>query len=365
MAAVSDEQPTDTEDVLARKEQSELLKQRLAAPGAVVNLHGAPGSGKTALAHRFVDENSRHFAGGVLVVAGHGNLSDHRPRFSALDLAEPSLVVIDDLQFADVESISRELAWLREERPQAGVLTISDIHISPTPSTQAIEMPPLPLGSVLSLLERRGGRQDPARLERLAAGLAGNVSVVTEVSRRLASGMPAERIIDWLEQRRLVVARGPEGAELPLGSLARQAIDVAVTEISDALIKDLATHPERLYELTPRRFEELVAELYRRRGFEATLTPASGDEGVDVYVVRKDDLGQTLWVVQAKRYAAHNKIGAGVVRELYGTVTAKNASAGVVVTTSFFEPGAERLQREYQYRLGLRDYLSLREMLTW
>ena len=34
------------------------------------------------------------------------------------------------------------------------------------------------------------------------------------------------------------------------------------------------------------------------------ITPASGDEGVDVYVVRNDDPGRTLWVVQAKRYAA-------------------------------------------------------------
>lgn len=162
MAAVSDDQPKSTDDVLARGEQSELLRQRLTAPGAVVNLHGAPGAGKTALAHRFADENSRLFAGGMLELAGRGNLSDHRTRFSELDPTEPSLVVIDDLQFADVDSISRELAWLREQRPQAGVLTISDIHISPTPSTQAIEMPPLPLGSVLSLLEQRGGRQDPA-----------------------------------------------------------------------------------------------------------------------------------------------------------------------------------------------------------
>jgi restriction endonuclease Mrr len=105
-------------------------------------------------------------------------------------------------------------------------------------------------------------------------------------------------------------------SRLPLGSPARRAIDAVVTEISAELIKELATHPERLYELTPRRFEELVAELYRRRGFEARLTPASGDEGVDVYVVRNDEMGRTLWVVQAKRYAAHNKVGrARVVRQ--------------------------------------------------
>jgi len=140
---------------------------------------------------------------------------------------------------------------------------------------------------------------------------------------------------------------------------------MAVDEISDGLIRELAARPERLYELNPRRFEELVAELYQRRGFEATLTPASGDEGVDVYVMRHDDLGRTLWVVQAKRYAAHHKVGAGVVRELLGTVHAQNASAGILVTTSFFQPGAVKVEQEFEYRIALRDYLGLQDMLRW
>jgi restriction system protein len=54
-----------------------------------------------------------------------------------------------------------------------------------------------------------------------------------------------------------------------------------------------------------------------------------------------------------------------VVRELLGTVQAKNANAGIVVTTSFFEPGAVRMEQEFQYRIALRDYLCLQEMLRW
>jgi restriction endonuclease Mrr len=69
--------------------------------------------------------------------------------------------------------------------------------------------------------------------------------------------------------------------------------------------------------------------------------------------------------IAARRYAAHNKVGARVVRELLGTVQAKNASAGIVVTTSFFEPGAVRMEQEFQYRITLRDYLSLQDMLRF
>jgi restriction system protein len=179
---------------------------------------------------------------------------------------------------------------------------------------------------------------------------------------RSSGGHPLE---EEHERRAVTVARDVVGNPLLLGTPARTTLDVAVTEISDELIAALAANPAMLHQLDARKFEKLVAELYRRRGFEATLTPASGDEGVDVYVVRRDDVGSTLWVVQAKRYALNHKVGAGVVRELFGTVHAKNASAGILVTTSFFEPGAERMERDYEYKLELRDYLRLQEMLRW
>lgn len=64
-------------------------------------------------------------------------------------------------------------------------------------------------------------------------------------------------------------------------------------------------------------------------------------------------------------YAAHNKIGAGVVRALLGTVHAKNASAGDARQISFFEPGAVRMEQQFEFRIGLRDYFSLQDMLRW
>lgn len=79
-----------------------------------------------------------------------------------------------------------------------------------------------------------------------------------------------------------------------------------------------------------------MAELYRRRGFNATLTPASGDAGVDVFVARHDELGSSLSVIQCKRFAPDRKVGVGLVRELQGTLLGAGATAGVLLTTSFF-----------------------------
>jgi restriction system protein len=133
--------------------------------------------------------------------------------------------------------------------------------------------------------------------------------------------------------------------------------------VSDHLIESLAEQPRLLYELSPRKFEELVAELYQRQGFEALLTPASGDGGVDVYVVRHDELGSSLTVVQCKRYAANHKIGVALVRELHGTVAATGASTGVLLTTSFFTGGARSIEKEFKYRLSLQDFLMVHQLL--
>jgi restriction system protein len=355
----------DEKQVARTDQESELERLVLSEGVAVVNVNGAPGSGKSWLARSFADANASRFPGGVVMLHAHRDLTQDYGVFDAVDGDQPSLIVLDEIDRADASSLPGELRWLREHRPRAQIITTSRIHVAIGADTPSVEMPPLPLDDVVSLLTNDESTSDVARINRLATMLQGNAFAVTEVSRRLASGMPVDAILSWLEQRHLAVARDAKGNELPLGSAARQHLDASVNEVSDALIAELAAKPELLYDLPSRRFEELVAELYRRRGFEATLTPASGDEGVDVYVVSNEDVGRTLWVVQAKRYAAHNKIGAGVVRELLGTVEAKNASAGLIVTTSFFEPGAVRMEQQFEFRIGLRDYFSLQDMLRW
>ena len=100
-----------------------------------------------------------------------------------------------------------------------------------------------------------------------------------------------------------------------------------------------------------------------RRGFEATLTPSSGDAGVDVFVVRHDELGSSLSAVQCKRYAPDHKVGVGVVRELQGALIGAGASAGVVLTTSFFTKSARKLEQRFEYQLSLQDYYALQKLL--
>jgi restriction system protein len=343
-----------------RTELTALEQVLLSTPGRIAMIHGAPGSGKTGLAKRFMDAHERHFPGGQsLISAIPLELEDPLPQFTP---GARSLLVIDEVDRVSIDRLTEIIRTSRLDSPLTSLLMTANTPILLSPDTFLIEMPPLSAGEVITLLGNQGHISDD-RLGALVRLLAGNAEAVELASRRLASGVPVERIVEWFESGRFAPSRDPKGRPLDESSAEGTRLNLEISEVSEELIQKLSAQPDLLYSLDPRKFEQLVAELYRRRGFEATLTPASGDEGADVYVVSRDDLGRSLWVVQAKRNAPDRKIKAGVVRELMGTVTAKNASAGILITTSFFQPGAKALERQFEYRLSLKDYLDLQELL--
>lgn len=132
-----------------------------------------------------------------------------------------------------------------------------------------------------------------------------------------------------------------------------------VREIADRLIHDMRAKPSRLFELSPRRFEELVAELFERGGYSVSLTAPSRDGGADLFAVRKDHFAEFCVAVECKRYRSDRPVGVGVVRALYGVVDDLRVSAGAVVTTSSFTSGALNMQRNLPMRLALHDYAAL------
>lgn len=137
-----------------------------------------------------------------------------------------------------------------------------------------------------------------------------------------------------------------------------------VAEVNDELIRYLAKHPELLYELHPRRFEELVAELLRAQGFESTLTPRTRDGGRDIHAARSDALGNLLYLVECKRYAPKKKVGVEVVRAIHGVTNAERASKGVIVTTSSFTKDAIAFASPLKFSIGLHDFETLKSWLN-
>ncbi|MFC5661548.1 restriction endonuclease [Kitasatospora misakiensis] len=93
-----------------------------------------------------------------------------------------------------------------------------------------------------------------------------------------------------------------------------------------------------LFEMDPIEFEELIAELFRLRGFRVMTTARSGDAGVDVVADDLDPVTGGRIVIQAKRY--RSTVSPTAVRDLHSTVQHHGANKGILVTTAGFGPGS-------------------------
>ncbi|ATQ41695.1 hypothetical protein CSW64_04340 [Caulobacter mirabilis] len=133
---------------------------------------------------------------------------------------------------------------------------------------------------------------------------------------------------------------------------------------NEILIEKLRKEPAGLYDLDPRKFEELIADLMEDMGYEVELTPRSNDGGKDILASRDTEHGKMLCLVEAKRYSIDNPIEVGLVRQLYGTLCDFNASSAMLVTTSRFTRGAAEFQQRNQYRLALKDYGNVVQWLS-
>ncbi|MBN1174045.1 MAG: restriction endonuclease [Micromonosporaceae bacterium] len=93
-----------------------------------------------------------------------------------------------------------------------------------------------------------------------------------------------------------------------------------------------------LFQMDPIEFEQLIAALFQARGFAVLTTERSGDGGVDVIAEDPDPITGGEIIVQVKRY--RNTVSPNAVRDLYGVVTHRGATKGILITTSGFGPGA-------------------------
>ncbi|MBC7086373.1 MAG: restriction endonuclease [Methanomethylovorans sp.] len=106
---------------------------------------------------------------------------------------------------------------------------------------------------------------------------------------------------------------------------------------------------EKLRELHPCEFEELVGNLFSRMGYRAEVTPYSKDNGVDIIIsIEKFGLSHT-WIVQTKRYI--EPVSVKEVREYSSLRYRDNVDGVIIVTTSSFTKEAQKEAGEHNVKL--------------
>ena len=223
-----------------------------------------------------------------------------------------------------------------------------------------LELGGLSLGETLDIA--RVGGLSAEVIEHIASASEGNPLFARLMTQYALKGDPLS-LFERLGDAGLPTILGPDGTPIDGQSKELQKVEITASGVSDELIKKLAAKPDGMYSISSRKFEELVAELYDREGYDVELTPVSRDGGVDVYAVQRTAFGSFLTVIDCKRFRKDRPVEVGLIRQLFGAVEAKDASVGVLATTSYFSKGAEAFQEERKYRLGLQDFLSIQEML--
>jgi restriction system protein len=133
------------------------------------------------------------------------------------------------------------------------------------------------------------------------------------------------------------------------------------------LAKLIAENPAAMFQIDPRKLEEMMAGWYEQQGYTVTLTPRSGDFGRDVIAERPGVLSLRI-IDQVKAYAPGHRVLANDVRALLGVLQADGtANKGLVTTTSEFAPGITTDPYISQFlptRLELVDGVELRKRLA-
>ena len=94
---------------------------------------------------------------------------------------------------------------------------------------------------------------------------------------------------------------------------------------------------ESIRSLSWREFEEIVAEVFRRKGYSvAENTSLGSDGGIDVALKKNGD----LTIVQCKQWRTQ-KVGVSVVREMYGVMVASQAVSVIIITSGLFTQDAQ------------------------
>jgi Restriction endonuclease len=128
------------------------------------------------------------------------------------------------------------------------------------------------------------------------------------------------------------VTQGADSRINVLRALDSNAVSLTFEELQAAI----GAQPARAFDLSPRRFEELVASVFASSGFTVQITASSKDGGKDLVVLQASD--EVAAIVEVKRW--RRPIGVELVRQLRGVQLGEGVPHAVLVTASSYTRGA-------------------------
>jgi restriction system protein len=328
---------------------------------------GKGGTGKTVLAQQLLAEVVDQYPGGIIGLSGYAlSQSQFEAELGQLrkevqNRTGRKLLLIDGAEAVPLHHLVGVMAsaYLRDTDSQ--VLFTSRLQLPDVDF--ALELGPMSQSERQNLWNSYNFNMGPQGLESLFKLAQGHL--LTELLLGQAIKDKQLEPEEFAKYFRNFDSPGiVDSAGSPLEGLSKKsALVTSFTAINDEVFKLFTKSPQLLYQLTNRQFEEFVAELFARQGYEVNLTPASKDGGKDLYIATRSDLGTLLFVVECKKYAPDRPVGVELVRHLYGVVESERVTGGILATTSRFTRDAKKFQESFWTRLNLKDYIELQKLL--
>lgn len=359
----------DPAAVIGRDAEVAHLIEACAGGGAIVEVVAGNGMGKTTLVKRASVEFNKRFGGVTELFIGSASY----PLANVIDLLADrfrsaegtSLLIIEEAYQLDPGDILESV-----NRLGTGPWSFSTILTTPMPlglGSTSIELAPLKGVPFITAMEAALGlpisKLDAKALQRTTWGRPDYLQFLAEQwsKGQVSTVKSLGKLLGPLNVPGLL---GPDGQPARPGGDHEHKLITDVRVMNDELLKTLSQNPELIYQMPSRRFEELIAELLHRGGYDVKLTPQTRDGGKDIYAAKSDQFGSFLFLVECKRFAPDNPVGVEIIRGLHGVAQHERATAAMLMTTSYFTEPARAFVREVRYQLSLNDFVDLKKWLA-
>lgn len=150
------------------------------------------------------------------------------------------------------------------------------------------------------------------------------------------------------EERRHAEWQASHAVRERLATIKKEAAALRRAELH-ALTQRWLSRSELYLQMDSKQFEDAVASLFCKLGFEVKQTPYSNDRGKDA-IARKE--GKT-YLIECKRYGADNTIGRRDLQIFVAAMKEENADAGFYINTGRFTKTA--IEYAAKERIDLYD----------
>lgn len=133
-----------------------------------------------------------------------------------------------------------------------------------------------------------------------------------------------------------------------------------IIDVNSEIINYLKKHPDFIYNISSRKFEEIIAHILKSFGFDVELTKMTRDGGRDIIAYIRNSVCSFLTFVECKHYSISNPVGVGIIREVYGVQQLHKANKSLIVTSSYFTKDAIEERKIISNDLELKDHNDIK-----